>query len=81
MIRRVVSIVLASAFAVFLPSLVEARVTAFTITSRTDVLGGAPFAVGPYEKIVGTATFSDDPTTASNRGVIDLALAPRDANS
>ena len=80
MIRRVVSIVLASAFAVFLPSLVEARVTAFTITSRTDVLGGAPFAVGPYEKIIGTATFSDDPTTASNRGVIDLALAPRDAN-
>ncbi len=54
--------------------------TGFTVSSRTDVLDGKPFAVGPYEKIVGTATFADDPSDPHDRGVVDLGLAPRDAN-
>src|ERR1700694_4241533 len=80
MIRRFVSIALASACVVITGLVAKAKVTGFTVISRTDVLDGAPFAVGPYEKIVGTATFSDDPNDAHDRGVVDLALAPRDAN-
>ncbi len=80
MIRRIVSIVLGCAFAVVVPAVALARVTGFTVTSRTDLLGGTPFAAGPYEKIIGTATFADDPSDEHDKGIVDLALAPRDAN-
>ena len=80
MIHRIVSIALGCAFAVAIPAVAQARVTGFTVTSRTDLLDGKPFAAGPYEKIVGTATFGDDPSDPHDKGVVDLALAPRDAN-
>jgi len=51
----------------------QARVTGFTVVSRT------PMAYG-YEKIVGTLRFADRPGTDANRSIVDLTLAPRDAN-
>jgi len=79
-LRRTVSIAIASALVLAVPAIAQGRVTDFTVISRADVLGGAPFAPGPYEKIVGMATFSDDPNDVHDRGVVDLALAPRTAN-
>jgi hypothetical protein len=51
----------------------QARVTGFTVVSRT------PIAYG-YEKIVGKLRFADRPGTEANRSIVDLMLAPRDAN-
>jgi Alpha/beta hydrolase domain len=48
----------------------QARVVRFDVTSRT------PIAYG-YEKIAGKLSFADSPTDQANRGVVDLALAPR----
>src|SRR6202140_2817986 len=51
----------------------QARVTGFTVVSRT------PIAYG-YEKIVGKLRFADRPGTVANRGIVDLTLAPQNAN-
>jgi hypothetical protein len=51
----------------------QARVTGFTVVSRTPIAHG-------YEKIVGKLRFADRPGTDANRGIVDLMLAPRDAN-
>lgn len=47
-----------------------AHVTRFELVSRT------PIAYG-YEKITGRLWFGDDPAAATNRRIVDLALAPR----
>jgi len=58
----------------------NARVSAFELLSRTDVLGGQAFgATGAYEKIVGTLHFADDPNAPANRRIVDLGKAPRNA--
>lgn len=50
------------------------------IASRTPVFGGESFGeYGPYEKIAGVARMRIDPGDPQNRGIVDLALAPRDA--
>src|SRR5262245_66336917 len=55
-----------------------AELVRLDIARREVVLGGKPFgAAGPYEKIVGTALFELDPDLPQNRGIVDLALAPR----
>jgi hypothetical protein len=47
---------------------------------RTDVLNGQSFgAAGPYERITGKAHFAVDPNLRSNRIVVDLEKAPRNA--
>ncbi|MDB5094328.1 MAG: hypothetical protein JWO85_2429 [Candidatus Eremiobacteraeota bacterium] len=51
----------------------QARVTGFSVVSRT------PIAYG-YEKIVGKLQFADRPGTNANRSIVDLTLAPRDAS-
>jgi hypothetical protein len=44
------------------------------------VLDGKAFgAAGPYEKLVGYVHFELDPDLPQNRGVVDLALAPRNS--
>lgn len=49
------------------------------IASRAPVFGGESFGeYGPYEKIAGIARMQIDPTDPLNRGIVDLALAPRD---
>src|SRR5204862_1030476 len=53
-------------------------VIGFQITLRRPLAGGAPFGdAGPYEELKGRLHFAVDPTHAANRGVTDLALAPR----
>jgi len=57
-----------------------AEVTRVTIASRTVVASGMWFgAAGPYEKIAGSVFFELDPSNPRNRGITDLALAPRNA--
>jgi hypothetical protein len=57
----------------------RAELTRIEIASRVDVLGGKAFgAVGVYEKIVGKAYFSVDPSHPRNTAIVDLDKAPRD---
>jgi hypothetical protein len=51
------------------------------IERREPVLDGRTFGnAGPYEKLVGTVEFALDPSIPANQGVVDLALAPRNAD-
>jgi hypothetical protein len=62
------------------PIAADAGVTRLQIERRESVLNGRSFgAAGPYEKLVGKVYFSLDPATPQNRGIVDLALAPRNA--
>src|SRR5207249_341667 len=55
-------------------------VTGIEITLRRPLAGGAPFGdVGPYEELKGRLRYAIDPSHAANRGVTDVALAPRNA--
>ncbi|MBM4382268.1 MAG: hypothetical protein FJ091_02750 [Deltaproteobacteria bacterium] len=57
-----------------------ARVERFEIRARGDAFGGAAFGeAGAYEKIEAVAHVSVDPAHAASSGIVDLALAPRDA--
>jgi len=50
------------------------------ITSRAPFVGGASFgAVGAYERLDGVAIGELDPTDPANRGIVNLAKAPRNA--
>jgi len=52
---------------------------AFEINKRQSLAEGRSFgATGTYEQIDGTAHFGVDPTHPDNRGIADIALAPRD---
>ncbi len=64
----------------FLPAGANARVVQVRIDHREAVLAGKSFgAVGAYEKLVGTIEFALNPSLPQNSGIIDLALAPRNA--
>jgi hypothetical protein len=53
---------------------------ALDIHARSLVLDGRPFGRGgPYEKISGYLRFAVDPEHPQNAGLVDLALAPRNA--
>src|SRR3989475_11848499 len=55
-------------------------VAGLEITLRRPLAGGAPFGdVGPYEELKGRLAYAIDPSHAANRGVTDVALAPRNA--
>ncbi len=63
-------------------------ITAITLNTATDLVepsqnptfGGTTFGpVGAYQKIVGTATGKLDPADPHNTMIVDLQLAPRDA--
>src|SRR6516164_7490312 len=60
----------------------DARVTKIQITSKeTPTFGGYAFkGVGPYEKIVGKAFGELDPNDPRNAVIVDIQLAPRNAN-
>ena len=58
----------------------HSRVTRLDVTSRGPAFGGREFgAAGAYEILMGTATAVADPGAASNAGIADLGLAPRNA--
>ena len=62
------------------PVAADASVTRLQIDRREVVLNGRPFgAAGPYEKLAGKAHFALDPSLPQNRGIVDLNLAPKNA--
>jgi len=72
-------------FAVLLATLVaasaQARIVRLDITSRSVAFEGRSFGtVGAYEKLRGKAYGEVDPADPRNAGIVDLALAPRNAN-
>jgi hypothetical protein len=68
------------ALACLLATLAQPAVDRIYIKERTDVAGGASFgSVGPYERITATAVFRIDPKLKQNRSIVDLDLAPVDA--
>ncbi|MCC7243725.1 MAG: hypothetical protein IT180_17520 [Acidobacteria bacterium] len=76
--RRALMVLLLGSFV--LPNVAAAEVTRLEIVRREAVLEGQPFgAAGPYEKLVGTVHFALDPNRPQNRGIVDLALAPRNS--
>ena len=57
-----------------------AEVVRIDISKREDVLGGRGYgAVGAYESITGRAYFTLDPENKRNDIIVDLKLAPRNA--
>ena len=58
----------------------EARITKITVTSTSPAYGGASIgAVGPYERVVGTAFGEIDPASRLNNVIVDVGLAPKNA--
>jgi len=59
----------------------DAGITKIQIISRGPAFGGYSFPkVGTYERIVGKGFGEIDPTDPHNKLIVDLALAPRNAN-
>lgn len=55
-------------------------VLSIEIQRRTPYAGGESFGdAGPYDRLDGTVTFGVDPEHEANRDIVDLKLAPRDA--
>src|SRR5512138_2629285 len=78
-IRQIILLVLFALVATARAAL--ARVVRVEVLSRTDIAGGAPFgAAGMYERIVGRVYFAFNPASEQNARIVDLALAPRNAN-
>ncbi len=75
--RRLLCLLVAG---LFLPAISEAGVTRLQILRRETVLNGRPFgAAGPYEKLSGTVHFALDPALPQNAIIVDLNLAPKNA--
>src|SRR5205814_6616308 len=59
---------------------VHAELVKLEIQRRESFADGVSFGeTGPYEKLVGVARFAVDPGLAGNRVIVDLDLAPRNA--
>jgi hypothetical protein len=82
MTRWYPTILLTLAMAVFLnPATATAKVIRIEIVSREIILDGYAFGdIGPYEKIVGRVYFVFDPDNPMNARIVDLELAPRNAD-
>ncbi|HZD04557.1 MAG TPA: alpha/beta hydrolase domain-containing protein, partial [Longimicrobiales bacterium] len=77
-VRNLLAVLLAL---VPLPAPLRGEVVRVVIDRREDVLGGRAWGdAGAYEKLVGRIFFAFDPENAANRGIVDLALAPRNAD-
>jgi hypothetical protein len=60
---------------------VRAEVVRVVIDRREEVLDGRAWGkVGAYEKLVGRIYFAFDPDNPENRRIVDLGLAPRNAD-
>ncbi|HQU46258.1 MAG: hypothetical protein B7Z73_11595, partial [Planctomycetia bacterium 21-64-5] len=60
---------------------VRAEVVSLEISSRTPYDGGRTFGDrGSYQRCRGKLGFAVDPSLAANRQIVDLELAPRNAN-
>ena len=64
-----------------LGAVAESAVQRIHVKERSDLAGGASFGkAGPYERIAATVVFHIDPKLKQNRGIVDLELAPVDAD-
>src|SRR4051812_32624577 len=78
--RRMI-IALALSLGTHTSSAARAELQELVIHRREPFAGGAAFGdTGPYEKLVGVARFAVDPAHARNRPIVDLPLAPRNAD-
>src|SRR5437763_10782714 len=74
-------VVIATAVVMLAASAADAHVVRLRIERRELVLDGRAFgAAGPYEKLVGKVEFGLDPSLPRNGEIVDLKLAPRNAN-
>jgi Alpha/beta hydrolase domain len=74
-------LVVCSPLAAFAHHDVPGFVDELEIVARYDAYGGASFGdVGPYEVISGIVHAKLDPEHELNAGIVDVRLAPRDAN-
>jgi hypothetical protein len=66
---------------VLLATVGKAGVVQLHIERREAVLNGKQFGLaGAYEKLLGKVEFALDPASPRNSGIVDLALAPRNAS-
>jgi hypothetical protein len=81
LVPSLIAVVFAAA-AVSSPDLARAGITKIQITTtETPTFGGYSWpGVGQYEKIVGKAFGEVDPLDPKNAVIVDIALAPRNAN-
>ena len=64
----------------FLATAADARLVKFHIERRENILNGKSFGLaGVYEKLIGKAEFALDPSLPINKNIVDLNLAPRNA--
>jgi hypothetical protein len=77
-----VSLLALGAAAVMVAAPADARVSKIQITSKQlPTFGGYAFeGIGPYEKIVGRAFGELDPNDPKNAVIVDIQLAPKNAN-
>jgi alpha/beta hydrolase family protein len=77
-------LLLGAAIPLLVPAVSEARLTEFRVDasrSQSPTFGGHSFAgVGQYEKIVGTFFGELNPNDPHNSVIVDIKLAPRNAN-
>jgi hypothetical protein len=67
--------------AIVIASTANAEVASLQILKREPFAGGQVFGeVGPYDQITAIARFAIDPKDARNRVIVDLDLAPRNAD-
>src|SRR3954467_2285103 len=66
------------ALLLLIPSVADARVVRVEILSRAPISG--TFAGKTYERITGRVYFAFDPRNPQNKQIVDLDLAPRNAN-
>jgi hypothetical protein len=84
--RKIVSLAVAALFAaagtMLIAPTADARITKIQITTKeSPTFGGFSFgAVGQYEKLQGKAFGELDPNDPRNAVIVDIALAPRNAN-
>jgi hypothetical protein len=83
--RRLLSLAVASALAagaaILVAPAVDARITKITIQGTSTAFGGFSFpGVGTYQRVYGTLTGELNPNDSHNNMIVDLALAPRNAN-
>ncbi len=62
------------------PSQADARVVRFVVEQKQVIVDGKSWdAVGPYERLDGTAYFEVDPRDPLNAVIVNLAKAPKNA--
>ncbi|MGI8547591.1 MAG: alpha/beta hydrolase domain-containing protein, partial [Gemmatimonadaceae bacterium] len=79
-LRTLAFLLLASAVTSVPPRIAEARVVRVVVDRREPIGGGHVFGTGgPYERIVGKIFIALDPKNPHDTQIVDLALAPRNA--